>query len=69
MHASYLWESIAALQVKDAKKAKFQLGTAEPKLGAAIQEATQVQQLGVTAAAAAAAAATAGVPRQHCWQL
>jgi hypothetical protein len=32
----------AVLQVKDAKKAKFQLGTAEPKLGAAIQEATQV---------------------------
>lgn len=29
-------------KVKDVKKAKFQLGTAEPKLGAAIQEATQV---------------------------
>ena len=30
------------LQAKDAKKAKFQLGVAEPKLGSAIQEATQV---------------------------
>lgn len=30
------------LQPKDAKKAKFQLGVAEPKLGSAIQEATQV---------------------------
>jgi hypothetical protein len=31
-----------ALQVKDVKKAKFQLGVAEAKLGSAIQEATQV---------------------------
>jgi nucleolar protein 56 len=28
--------------VKDSKKAKFQLGVAEPKLGSAIQEATSV---------------------------
>jgi hypothetical protein len=31
-------------QVKDVKKAKFQLGVADPKLGSAIQESTQVQQ-------------------------
>jgi hypothetical protein len=30
------------LQVKDGKKAKFQLGVAEPKLGSAIQETTSV---------------------------
>jgi hypothetical protein len=30
-------------QVKDVKKAKFQLGVAEPKLGSAIQETTSVR--------------------------
>jgi hypothetical protein len=73
--------AVVPLQVKDVKKAKFQLGVAEAKLGSAIQEATQVHTAATAATGTAAAAAvavaagrahTAGgaaatvAPVQHC---